>query len=266
MLTLPLLSGYVALEVAAGLAVTLACIDPGRRARRALALLAAVALLGALALLALGALRVGEEAIAVLQPAWPALGGRVLLAFAGTLALAACLAFVGPPGVVRAALVLAALLGLAALAVLDAIYGGGLVAGAVLAPLAGTVALGGLVAALTLTARANLLGRAVGPSAQTLLSLGVGALALQGFVLLGHVALGLPGPSVRTLLHGSLGLWFWLRLGVGLALPLVLGLVAQRVDARRPALLAWLLAAMVGLLMLGELMSRLLLVQTAVLF
>lgn len=267
MLTLPLLSGYVALEVAAGLAVALALIDPGRRARRALTLLAAVALLVAAALLALGAVRAGAEALALLHPAWPALAGRALLAFAGTLALAACLAFVGPGAVVRAALVLAALLGLATLATLDALYGGGLVAGAVLAPLCGAVALGAVVAALALTWRAELLGRAVGSSAQDLLALGVGALALQGFVLLGHVALGLPGPSPRPLLHGAVASWFWLRLGLGLALPLLLGgLVAQRIDARRPARLAWLLAAMLGLVALGELAGRLLLVQTSVLF
>lgn len=264
-MTLPLLVGFVSLELAAGLPLALALADPGRRAARALLLLAGLILLAALVLLASGAARAAPTLALEVHPGWLALAPRAVAAFAGAMLLALCLVHIGPTTLARLAMAFAGVLGLAALAVLDAVYGGALVFGAVLAPLLGAAALGHLVAALALACRAWLTGLAVEPVAQIALSLGVGALALQGFLLLGHVALGLPGARPWPLLH-VVGSWFWLRLGIGLALPLALGLLAQRVDPRRPALLAGLLVALMSLLALGELASRVLLIATGVLF
>jgi hypothetical protein len=266
MVTLPFLLGFVGLELAAGVPLALVFADPGRRARRALLVLAGVALLAALALLAWGAARVGPGLALATHPDWLALVPRVVAAFAGAVVLAFCLALIAPTALARLALAFAGLLGLVALVILDAVYSRALVLGVVLSPLLGAVALGHLAAALALAVRTALVGRLVETATFGALGLGVGAIALQGFLLLGHVTLGLPGPSARPLLHGAVSGWFWLRLGAGVAAPLAVGLLAQRVDARRPARLAALLAAMIGLLVLGEMISRLLLAQTGVLF
>lgn len=218
--------------------------------------LSALLVAATLVFLALGV--VGGDFVAVTprDPRWIALTLRAPVAFAAAVFLAVALALIGHDFGCRAARALATALGLVALAVADAVYGGAPLATSVVATVCAAIALGGLIAALALTSRARLLRQPLPSPVPGLLKLSVGALALQGLLLLGQVGLALPGPSPRPLLHGLLATWFWLRLLAGLALPLGLGALAMRASAGTSAHLVWLLAALVGLLTFGEFSGR----------